>query len=112
MTRSVLRPATVVYCLYGLSFFLLVTTLVGVVYAYISKGRNSVLDTHLRFLIRTFWIHVALIGLALIGMLIGVGRLLAIFTELWFLVRIVSGFLLALDRKPITGSRYLGMLAV
>ncbi|WP_378943817.1 DUF4870 family protein [Paracoccus sp. R86501] len=90
-----LMPAKVVYGLFAVGYLVALTTLAGVVYAYMSRGQNSVLDSHLRFQIRTFWISLLIGLIAMITMMIGIGFLIWAFLAVWGLVRVISGFLLA-----------------
>ncbi|WCQ98059.1 DUF4870 family protein [Paracoccus aestuarii] len=106
-----LTPAKIVYGLYAIGYLVAITALAGLVYAYFSRGRDAVLDSHLTFQIRTFWISLAIALLAAVTMLIGIGVLIWAFLTVWGLVRVISGFLLANDGKPVTGTRYLGMMA-
>lgn len=104
-------PAKIIYGLYVLGYFNLITSIVGVIYAYIARGKDPVADTHLTFQIRTFWLSLLIAVLAMITIVIGVGFLLFLFLWIWGLIRVISGFLLANDRKPISGTKYWGMLA-
>lgn len=106
-------PARLIYALYVIGLLcVLTTTIGGLIYAYLSRGKNAILDTHLTHQIRTFWIS---LGLNCLGFLtiafIGLGLLILFFSLVWFLGRVVSGFMLANDNKPITGTKNFGMLA-
>ncbi|WP_295044247.1 hypothetical protein [uncultured Paracoccus sp.] len=104
-------PAKIVYGLYAIGYIVAITTVVGVVYAYVTRGRNPVVDTHLTFLIRTFWISLGIALLAVLTLWIGIGFLIWGFLAVWGLIRVISGFLLANDGKPVSGTKYLGMMA-
>jgi uncharacterized membrane protein len=94
--------ATGVYVLYGLGYFTVITALVGVVIAHIKvDDADPVLQSHYRFLIRTFWIGLLynVIGLPLCLVLIGFPILAWWF--IWSLIRIVKGMLLISEHKPI-----------
>lgn len=106
-----LMPAKIVYGLYAIGYAVALTTLAGVIYAYASRGKDAVLDSHLTFQIRTFWISLAIAVLALITMVVGIGFLIWAFLAVWGLLRVVSGFLLAHDGKPVSGTKYWGMMA-
>ena len=108
---SDLMAAKLIYGLYALGYAVAVTALVGVVYAYLSRGRDAVLDTHLTFQIRTFWISLAIGFLAVATLLIGIGFLIWAFLAVWGLLRVLSGFLLAHEGKPVSGTKYWGMMA-
>ncbi len=107
-----LMPGKIIYGLYAVGFFLAVTFLVGVVYAYLAKGRNPVLDSHLRFQIRTFWISLLIGIVGIVTSIIGIGFLVLIFLTVWGLVRIISGFLLLNEGKAVARTRVMGLLAV
>lgn len=106
-----LMPAKIIYGLYAVGYLVALTTLAGVVYAYLSRGQNAVLDTHLRFQIRTFWISLLLAVIGMLTMMVGIGFLVWAFLAVWGLIRVVSGFLLANDGKPISGTKYWGVMA-
>lgn len=110
-TRPDLMAAKTVYALYAIGYFVALTTVAGVIYAYMSRGKDPLLDSHFDFQIRTFWLSLAIAALALVTMVVGIGVLIWIFLAIWGLLRVVSGFLLAHDGKPITGTRHLGMIA-
>lgn len=106
-----LNNAKIIYGLYALGYFVGVTTLAGVILAYIWRGNDAVADSHFTFQIRTFWISL-LIGLfALVTMVFGIGLLIWLFLTVWGLLRVISGFLLANDGKPVSNTKYWGMMA-
>ncbi len=107
-----LMPAKITYGLYGVGFFLPLLTIAGVIFAYVSKGKNPVLDTHLIHLIRTFWIGLAIAVAGFITSFILIGFLVLLGGALWMIVRLITGLLLVLDGKPVTGTTTLGMVAV
>ena len=98
--------AKIIYVLYLLSLALGVTSLVGVVMAYVNVGdAPEPLRTHYRFQIRTFWIGLlySFVG-AILLIALGVGVLLWVFVAVWLVVRCVKG-LKYLDRgEPLTQS--------
>ncbi|MCF3974909.1 DUF4870 family protein [Paracoccus salsus] len=106
-----LTAAKIVYGLYAVGYAVAITALVGVVYAYLSRGTNAILDSHLTFQIRTFWISLLIALLALVTMVIGIGFLIWAFLAVWGLLRVISGFLLAHEGKPVSGTKYWGMMA-
>jgi uncharacterized membrane protein len=103
----------VIYILYLASFVLGITALVGLVLAYINRGKaGGWVDTHYTYAIRTFWLSLLyiLIATVLVFLLIGtfwiallygfvsvilmlvlVGVLLAFATAVWVIVRCVIG---------------------
>ena len=82
----------VVYILYLAGFVIGITPLIGLVIAYVNRGKSEPwVETHYTWAIRTFWIGMlyTLIGFVLAFVL--VGFLLLIATVVWFVVRIVFG---------------------
>lgn len=85
--------AMVIYALYLASFILGFTSIIGVVIAYVYKGKGPVwLDEHYRYQIRTFWIGLVygIIFSILLFAVIGFPLLLAL--AVWFIIRCVKGF--------------------
>ncbi|KPQ21406.1 DUF4870 family protein [Halomonas sp. HL-93] len=85
--------ALVIYALYLASFVVGFTAVVGVVMAYVFRGKGPVwLDEHYRYQVRTFWIGLlyACIAFMLTLVLIGFPLLLAL--AVWLIVRCVKGF--------------------
>ncbi|MDB6182503.1 DUF4870 family protein [Paracoccus fistulariae] len=110
-TAKQMNNVKIIYGLYALGYFVAITTLVGAVLAYMWRGNDRMADSHFTFQIRTFWISLLIGLLALITMVIGVGFLIWIFLTVWGLLRVISGFLLANDGKPVSNTKYLGMMA-
>jgi len=112
--------------IYGLHAFSLLTGIVGaativgafltgwpsiiaVILNYIKRGdvRGTWLESHFRWQIRTFWfglLWVALCG-AFVIVTLGVGILIAwlplVMVSVWFVYRIVRGWLALRDRRPM-----------
>ncbi|WP_339881890.1 DUF4870 family protein [Vreelandella maris] len=85
--------AMVNYALYLASFFLGFTSLIGVIIAYVYKGKGPAwLDEHYRYQIRTFWIGLVygIVFSVLTLILIGFPLLLAL--AVWLIIRCVKGF--------------------
>jgi uncharacterized membrane protein len=96
--------AKLVYILYLVAFAVGLTALVGVVFAYMSRGRaEGWLQSHYTYLIRTFWIGLLYSFLALILAVILIGFLLMIAVAIWWVVRCVKG-LQALSRGEAIGN--------
>jgi len=92
--------AKIVYVLYLVSLLFGVTSLVGVIIAYVNVGdAPEPLKNHYRFQIRTFWIGL-LYGVAgaVLLLLFGAGVLVLAFAAAWLIVRCVKG-LKHLDRR-------------
>lgn len=91
--------AKIIYVLYLASLVLGVTSLVGVIMAYVNVGdAPEPLKNHYRFQIRTFWIGL-LYGVAGFFLtFVWIGVLVFVFVAVWLVVRCVKG-LKALDRR-------------
>ena len=99
---QVQKTALVVYGLYLASLIVGITSLIGVIVAYVyRKDAADWLQTHYRFQIRTFWIGVlySLVG-ALLAMVF-VGWFILVFTAVWLIVRCVIGIKRLGERQPI-----------
>ncbi len=91
--------AKLVYVLYLASLVVGVTSLVGVVIAYVYQGdAPEGLRTHFRLQIRTFWIGLLYAFLGLLLSLAVLGVVLLAFVAVWLIVRCVKG-LRYLDRR-------------
>ena len=113
-------PATgalVAYILFGIAAlvgfaghgFLSLVGIVGVIVAYVSRGdlRGTWAESHLTWLIRTFWWSLLwdAIGVLLLMVTLFLAYPIAwviwVATAIWVIYRVVRGFLLFNDRKPI-----------
>ena len=86
------RSANLIYILYLLSLIFGVTSLVGLIMAYINKGdAPEWVQSHYRFQIRTFWIGLlfGVIGAATVAFVVGI--LILVFLFVWWIVRCVKG---------------------
>ena len=98
---SAKNGAKINYVLYLASLILGITSIIGVIMAYVNKkDAPEWIQTHYQFQIRTFWIGLyAVIGMVLSVVVIGFAVLL--FYLVWLIVRCVKG-LKALDKnEPI-----------
>jgi uncharacterized membrane protein len=95
-----------IYVLYGLSYFTLFPALAGLIIAYVKLGDcHPVMQSHYRFQIRTFWIGVLYVVTAIPLCFVLIGFPLLLWWTIWSFVRIIKGFLLALEREPIANPR-------
>ncbi len=86
------RTANLIYILYLLSLIFGVTSLVGLVMAYINKGdAPEWVQSHYRFQIRTFWIGLLFGVIGAVTVVFGVGILILVFLCVWWIVRCVKG---------------------
>ena len=93
----------VVYILHAASFLLGFTSIIAVVINYIKRDevRGTWLESHFNWQIKTFWIMliVGFVGFLLSFVLIGIPILIGL--TIWYIYRIVKGFLALNDGKPV-----------
>ncbi len=92
-----------VYGLYAFSFLFMVTALVGVIVLHIKRDEyyDTWLESHFRWLIRTFWWGLFWLVVCLPLMLLLVGHLLWVLVSIWLIYRVVKGWLYLNDRRPM-----------
>ena len=97
------RMNVIIYILYFLSTSLAVTSIVGVVLAYLNRDDNDLdwVDSHFIWQIRTFWVGLLILvaGTILSPILIGIPLL--IFGYIWWIVRAVRGLLWVIDGEAV-----------
>ena len=96
------RNAQLIYILFFLGFITGITVLVGVVLAYVNRGKaDSYVETHYTWLIRTFWMGLLLSFVSALLSIILIGFLLMIAVAVWVLVRLVKGLQLLSRNEDI-----------
>lgn len=97
--------AQLVYCLYLLSFVVGITVIIGLIMAYVNRGKSEPwVDTHYTYAIRTFWLGLLYSLLAVMAMfqLMGsVGMLLMLGVSIWGVIRCVIGLQKASAGQPV-----------
>ena len=97
-----LDAAKIVYILYFISVFIGITAIAGVIVAYLKRGdAPATAVSHYTFQIRTFWIALLFGVISALTLVIGIGFLLGLAVLVWYLIRMIKGFMLALDGKPV-----------
>ena len=93
----------IIYILYIVSVLIGVTSIVGIIMAYIKRAdfAGSEYEDHITYLIRTFWISLIGYLIGMILMFIGIGLFIIIAVGIWFLYRSIAGFIKFNDNKPI-----------
>lgn len=93
----------VVYALYAAAVVFAIPGMFGVFLAHLKRGdvRGSHLESHVTWQIRTFWIWLILWLAGWMTMIVLVGWLLLAAAYLWLLYRIIKGWMLLADGKPI-----------
>lgn len=94
---------TLIYALYAASLFVGITAIVAIVMNYVKRDdlRGTWLESHFRWQIRTFWFGVlwTILGALTFLLVIGWGILMVAFV--WFIYRIVKGWLRLSENKPM-----------
>jgi len=81
-----------VYILYLVSLVFGVTSIIGVVMAYVNRpDAPEWVATHYRFQIRTFWIGLLYAFVSLLTAIVIIGLLFGAFTFIWWIIRSVKG---------------------
>ncbi|MDH5188158.1 MAG: hypothetical protein OEW37_04285 [Rhodospirillaceae bacterium] len=97
-----LTTQRIVYGLFAIGFFILPSAFAGLIVAYIvRKDAQAWLKTHYTYLIRTFWIMALYILISVLSMIILIGPLLIFASGLWFVARIVLGWMAMEKGVPI-----------
>ncbi len=92
----------VVYCLYLVSFVVGLTGIVGLIMAYVNRGKGEPwVDTHYTYAIRTFWIGLLYALIAGLLMVAVIGVILIFGVAIWIVVRCVIGLQKASAGEPI-----------
>lgn len=102
MMRNPMTVPRAAYVLYALAAVAGFPMLVGLIVAYVARSdAPQWLQSHYTFMIRTFWYFIALamVGMALAFFLVGFMLLWVL--PLWLVIRVVRGWLLLENRKPV-----------
>lgn len=93
----------VIYVLYLVAFAVGITAIIGVVLAYLNRGKGAPwLQTHYTWAIRTFWIALLFGVISALLMVLLIGFLGFIATAVWIVVRCVVGLQRAAREEPIS----------
>ncbi len=86
------KNANLVYILYLVALIVGITSLIGVIMAYINQGEApDWVKSHYRFQIRTFWIGLLYAFVGAVATMILIGFLILLFVVVWWIVRCVKG---------------------
>lgn len=96
------KNAQLIYILYFVSVIVGLTAIVGVIMAYMNRGKaGGYVETHYTWLIRTFWIAVLFSVISFILAFIGIGFLLMVAVFIWAIVRLIKGIQRLSRGEPI-----------
>jgi uncharacterized membrane protein len=94
--------AFAVYILFFFGYFTGITSLIGIMIAYLqSRSISSELRSHFTFQIRTFWIGVLCLIVGAVLLSVGVGVFVLLAGLFWSLMRNVKGILALNRNEPI-----------
>ena len=101
--KSAKSLTTIIYALYASSLLLGITFIVAVVVNYVKKDdvAGTWLESHFRWQIRTFWFGLLWGILGFMTLFFVVGWFVLIANGIWFIYRIVKGYLRLNDNKPM-----------
>lgn len=104
VSENMRNYALAVYILYAVSIVVGITAIVGVVIAYIKRDEmaGTIYYDHMQYLIKTFWIALAGSVIGWITSFIGIGLIVLLIVGLWFIYRVVVGFIKFNDNQPIS----------
>ncbi|MCX2723896.1 DUF4870 family protein [Roseibium salinum] len=96
------KNVTLIYILYLVSLLVGLTALIGVVFAYINRGKGVTwADSHYTYQIRTFWIGMLYSLISVLLMFVFIGVLMLIAVAVWAIVRCIKGLQLASRGEPV-----------
>jgi uncharacterized membrane protein len=105
--RDLSSLLTITHVVYGLLAASLVlggiTAVIAVIVNYVKLDdvRGTWLESHFRWQIRTFWWGLLWLAVGVLTFLIVIGWFVLIAAAIWFIYRIVKGWLNLNDKKPV-----------
>ena len=94
--------ANIIYILYLVGIAVGITTIIGVIMAYLNKANAPTwLASHYRFQIRTFWIGVLYGAIGSLLTAVVIGFLILLFVLIWWIVRCIKGMRALNERRPV-----------
>jgi len=102
-TTPAISVPIVIAILFLLGFATGISALAGVIVAQIKRDdvRGTWAESHVEYLIRTFWFGLFALIVGFMMTVIGIGWLVILAWVLWTLVRTIRSLVMALDREPI-----------
>ena len=102
--KSSLRLAHIVYALQAISFFNLgITLIIGVMINYVKRqdAQDTWLASHFSWQIKSFWYSMLCLTLGGLSFKQGIGQIILVAWSIWFIYRIIKGWLHLFDKKPV-----------
>jgi uncharacterized membrane protein len=104
MSKDDIRQVGLItYVLYGIAAVFPPAAIAGVIYAYIKRDdvAGSFAESHMTWLIRTFWLTLAFGVVGMVLALVLVGFLVLFAVGVWYIFRVVKGFVLFYEATAI-----------
>lgn len=100
---SLVSLTQIIYILQALGYLTGISYIAAVIvnYVKIDDVRDTWLESHFRWQIRTFWYSMLWYLLGALTFFIFVGYLLIVFTTFWVMYRIIKGWIRLYDNKPM-----------
>ncbi|QFT33776.1 hypothetical protein K1718_23170 [Roseibium porphyridii] len=96
------KNATLVYILYLVNIIVPFTAIVGVIFAYLNRGKSTGwVESHYTYQIRTFWIGLLFGIVSALLTIVLIGFLMIIAVLIWMIVRCIKGLQLAGRNEPV-----------
>ena len=91
------------YILYGASALIWPVAIAAVVFAHYKRPHvaGTFVESHLTWLIRTFWLTVVLGAIGFVLAIVAIGFLIMFVVGVWYIFRIVKGFVVFNDGEPL-----------
>lgn len=102
--KSAKNLALAVYILQFVGIFVVGTaTLIGLIINYIKRSdvQGTFIESHFRWQIRTFWFAVLWTIIGYLTLVFYIGMVILFANAIWYIYRIVKGFLYLNDQKPM-----------
>lgn len=93
----------IAYLLYGVAAVFPPAAVAGVIYAHVKRDEvaGSFAESHMTWLIRTFWMTVLFGVIGYVLALVLVGFLILFVVGVWYIFRVVKGFVAFYENQPI-----------
>lgn len=100
---SAYKLTHVVYALQVISIFNGITLIIAVIINYVKRNdvKGSWLASHYTWQIRNFWYSLPWLMLGGLTFQQGIGRLILTIWAIWFIYRIIKGWIYLNDKKPL-----------
>ena len=103
-TKSLKNITTAVYALPALSFLVGITLVIAVIIDYVKRddARNTWLESHFQWQIRTFWYGLLWSLIGVLTYFLIIGYVILFLTMIWLIYRIAKGWLRLMDNQEVT----------